>query len=249
MKQKYWDKVAKKYFENIISPFQEGVKNPLYEYIDRFEGRDKSVIDIGTGIGNAVPHLAGRFSRVAALDFSEKMVEVARERHKFENVEFFVRDARHLEEFHGKFDVAVAVNSIIAPSVKDVEKIISEAYNVLRPGGKLLAVFPSMEAILYQAMLVYETVLEETGDEKKAVTRTRRELGSKRFDFLVGLDKEGFAQKYFYRFEIKYRLKRAGFKRIKVRKVYYPWNISEEAGYSSFHGKPHMWDWFVIAEK
>ncbi len=249
MKKRYWDSVAKKYFENIMSPFQEGVKNPLYDYIDKFEGKDKSAIDIGTGIGNAIPHLAGRFAHVTAIDISDKMIEVAKEKHKFENISFFVRDAADLGEFHGKFDVAVAVNSIIVPSVKDLEKIMGECCKVLKPGGRLLAVFPSMEAILYQAMLVYETVLQETGSEKKARLRTSRELGAKKFDFLTGVDKEGFAQKYFYRFEVNYRLKKAGFKNIRVSKVFYPWEISQESGYSPFHGKPRMWDWFVVAEK
>ena len=248
MKKRYWDSVAKKYFENIMSPFQEGVKNPLYEYIDKFEGRNKSVIDIGTGIGNAIPHLAGRFSHVVGVDISDKMVEVAKEKQKFENVHFFVRNATNLEEFHGKFDVAVAVNSIIAPGIKDLEKMIAETYSVLKSGGKLVAVFPAAEAILCQAMLVYEAVLDETGDEKKARLRTAREVG-KGFDFLIGVDKEGFAQKYFYRFEIRYRLKKAGFKNIRLRKVYYPWQVSEESGFTRFEGKPHIWDWFVVAEK
>ncbi len=249
MKKRYWDSVAKEYFEHIMSPFQEGVKNPLYEYIDKLEGTDKTAIDIGTGIGNAIPHLAGRFSKVTAVDISDKMIETAKERHRFENVEFLVRNAADLAEFHGKYDVAVAVNSIIVPSVKDIEKMISEAFNVLKPGGKFLAVFPAIEAILYQAMLVYEAVLDETGDEKKARLRTVREIGRARFDFLFGIDREGFSQKYYYRFEIKYRLKKAGFKSIRMRKVYYPWEISAESGFIPFQGKPHMWDWFAVAEK
>ncbi len=249
MKKRYWDGVAKKYFENIMSPFREGVKNPLYDYIDKLEGKDKTLIDIGTGIGNAIPHLAGRFAHVTAIDISDKMIEVAKGKHKFDNVEFLVRNAAALQEFYGQFDVAVAVNSIIVPTIKDLEKILKETCKVLKDGGRLLAVFPSMEAILYQAMLVYEAVLEETGSEKTARLRTARELGAKKFDLLMGIDKEGFAQKYFYRFEIKYRLRKAGFKNIRVRKVHYPWEISAESGYAPFHGKPRMWDWFVVAEK
>jgi len=249
MQKKYWDDVAKKYFEHIMSPFEEGVRNPLFEYIDKTEGKHKSVIDIGTGIGNAIPHLAKKFTHVIAIDISEKMIEVAKENHKFDNVSFFVRDARNLEEFYDKFDTAVAVNSIIAPSLKDLEKIISEVYKVLKAGGNLIAIFPSMEAILYQAMLVEEAVLEETGDEKKAKIMTVREVGKNRFSFIFGIDREGFQQKYFYKFEVGYRLRKAGFKHIRMRKVFYPWNVSAESGFSAFHGKPHMWDWFVVAEK
>ena len=249
MQKKYWNDVAKKYFENIMSPFQEGVKNPFFEYIAKFEGKNKSVIDIGTGIGNAIPHLADRFAHVIAIDISEKMIEVAKNNHKFNNVSFFVRDARNLEEFHDKFDIAVAVNSIIIPSLKDLEKVIEEVYKVLKMGGKLIAIFPSMEAILYQAMLVEDAVFKETGDEKKAKSMTVKEVGKNRFSFMFGIDKEGFRQKYFYRFEVGYRLRKPGFKHIRIRKVFYPWNISEDSGFSAFPGKPHMWDLFVVAEK
>ncbi len=249
MKKKYWDSVAKKYFEHIMSPFQENVKNPLYEYIEKFEGKNKSAIDIGTGIGNAIPHLAGRFSDVVAIDISETMIEVAKKNHKFGNLSFFVRDARNLEEFYDKFDIAVAVNSIIVPSLKDIEKMISEIYKTLKNGGKLLAVFPAMESILYQAMLVHESALEETGSEKEAAEAALEEVGEQGFDFILAIDKQGFEQKYFYRFEIQYRLKKAGFKHIRIRKVYYPWDVSAESGFSPFPGKPHMWDWFVVAEK
>jgi hypothetical protein len=47
--------------------------------------------------------------------------------------------------------------------------------------------------------------------------------------------------------ELRVRLKDAGFKKIVLSKVYYPWG--NDSGYVDFPDRPRMWDWFVVAEK
>ncbi|MEK6900738.1 MAG: hypothetical protein AABX37_00165 [Nanoarchaeota archaeon] len=47
---KVWNKVAKDYFGEIISPFSEGVQNPIFWYLEKKLGvnpSQMSVIDIG----------------------------------------------------------------------------------------------------------------------------------------------------------------------------------------------------------
>lgn len=249
MKPKDWDKISKSYFEELTSPFAKGVKNPLYSVIEKIKNtKSKSVIDLGTGIGNLVPFLSKNFKDVTAIDFSENMLKTAKKNCKEKNVRFKQLDMKDMKEFYGKFDVAVSINSILLPSVKDVNKIISEIFNILKDNGKFIGVFPSLNSVLYYAMLVYEQELKN--GEDLARKRTYRTIGKEDYDFLLGiLDYEG-KQKHYYDFEIEYRLKKAGFKNINIRKVFYPWELSDDDKYKElFKNESRLWDWFVTAEK
>lgn len=248
MQTKFWDTVADKYFESIMSPFEASVQNPIYYYLNKLDGRDKTVIDIGCGIGNLIPHLAERFSKVTAIDISPKMVEQSIERNKFNNVSFHVMDTLNLEKLGMKFDVAVSINSIIDPSIKNANLMMKQVNDILEPEGRFLAIFPAMEAIIYHTMLLLDKYLKEGMDETQAKIKAAK-VHKKRFDFIFGLDEEGLSQKYYYKFELPYRLKEAGFKSIVIRKVFYPWKVCEESDFESFPGKKPMWDWFVSARK
>ena len=252
MEAKDWDKEAKNYFDNITSPFDKNVKNPIYNAIDSINGKSKSVIDLGTGIGNLIPILSKNFKDVAALDFSKEMLNKARENNKgLKNVKYFQEDMRNLSKFYNKFDVAASVNSIILPSVKDVNKIIEEIYKTLKEKGTFIGIFPALGSVLYESILTYDKQLEETNDEELARKRTYRVIGKKDYDFLLGMftnENEG-KQKFWYRFEIQYKLKKYGFKNIKFSKVIYPWEITEDPNLKSLKDKPGFYDWFVIAEK
>ncbi len=59
-----WDRIADVYFEEISTPFQAEVKNPLLDYLDALPGREEmTVADLGCGIGNLLPFLADRFRK------------------------------------------------------------------------------------------------------------------------------------------------------------------------------------------
>jgi len=252
---KAWDKTAKIYFEKVVSPFSEGVKNPIYWYLDNKINVDKnkmSVIDIGCGIGNMLPTLAKQFEKVVGFDFSPKMVELSKQKVKdAKNVTVLVRDARDLTEFHNQFDVAIAVNSIILPKITDVEKMFLETHAVLKEGGILLGVFPAMEALLYRALLVQEKAMADGLSEEAAIDTVREDFKNNTpCDFEVGLvTYPDCKQKNYYLFELKYRLWKAGFNTITIRKVHYPWEVYEDDTLMAFQGKQKLWDWFVYARK
>jgi trans-aconitate methyltransferase len=74
-----WDQLSTTYFEEISSPFEQEVVNPLLTFLDALPGRDDlTVADLGCGIGNLLPFLAERFGKVVAVDFSSGMLRQAR---------------------------------------------------------------------------------------------------------------------------------------------------------------------------
>lgn len=251
MLEKEWDELSrqKAYFEEIISPFSD--KNSikvLHDEIKRFSSKRKSAIDLGTGLGNLVPFLCSNFKTVDAIDYSPKMVEyVGRRNKKLANLECEKKDMRNMS-FRKKFDFAVAVNSIISPSVKDVDLILKKIHSLLAENGKFVGVFPSLESVLYMAMLIYDDK-RKRHSRKIARNKTKKIIESHAYDFLLGfLVEKGGEQKHFYEFELEYRLKKAGFKNTKIKKIYYDWKILADKD-RYFPKEEKIWDWLVTASK
>jgi len=246
-----WDEISKDYLGNIVSPFDEGTSNPLFDLLRSVaDARKKTIGDLGCGVGPLVPFLSQRFGRVVAIDFSEGMLRRARRAAKSDNVTFHCVDMTDLSAFRATFHVAVAVNSVIVPSLRRVNRILRQIALSLRPGGTFVGVFPAMDSILYYAMLVVERENSGAASESTAIQRSKRLCERHKYDFMLGLfkDDDGGRQKHYYRFELRHRLHKAGFVNLRFRKVRYPWDKSV-SGFDCFPGKPKLWDWLVRAER
>jgi ubiquinone/menaquinone biosynthesis C-methylase UbiE len=250
MESHQWDDYVHNYHELIVSPLKEGVQNPLFAELDKIaDSKTRTVADLGTGRGDLLPLLSGRFKHVYAVDFSADMLAIAKEKNeKLSNVTFIHGDMRALAEHNLSVDVAIAVNSVLHSSPRQIHQTLQEINRSIAEGGMLLAIFPAAEAFVHYAMLVHERELEASGDEDKAVARMRKIVEHQKYDLFRGIyDDDGERQKLFYRFELKNRLRLAGFKYIKVKKVLYPWGLHGE--FDAFPDKPPMWDWFAAAQK
>jgi len=242
-----WDQLSTTYFDQISSPFEQEVVNPLLTFLEALPGREgMTVADLGCGIGNLLPFLSERFRKVVAVDFSSGMLRQARTRCTPENVVFYRRSLANLSHFRGQLDVAVAVNSVLSPKLSEVDLILREIASTLKPGGTFAGIFPSMESVLYEGVLILEKEREQDQTEEQARKKVSKLIGPRRYDFISGLYTEGAdQQKFYYSFELRKRLQSAGFKNIQFGKVLYPW--SEDHAWFDFSGEPRMWDWFVRA--
>ncbi|MCZ7648207.1 MAG: class I SAM-dependent methyltransferase [Planctomycetota bacterium] len=247
MDAKAWDAIAPTYFDEVISPFQKGVANPLFGRLDGLKRRERLVAgDLGCGIGNLLPFLAARFRGVWAVDFSAGMLRQARAKRPAPNVRYKRLSMLNLKPLHGRLDVAVAVNSVLSPHSRQVDRMLREIRRVLRPGGRFFGIFPSMESVLYHGHLLFDRELARTGSETRALRAAHRRFERRKYSFLsaVFTDCDG-AQKLYYDFELYRRLKRAGFRAARLAKVRYPWDAV--GGHEPFPGHAPMWDWFVEA--
>jgi len=243
-----WDRIAGDYLGHVVSPFDRGISNPLFDQLLAVPGAHrKRVADLGCGVGMLIPFLSNHFAWVTGIDFSAAMLRQARRRARAANVSFHRADMTDLSRFRRSFDVAVAVNSILAPSPRQVNNVLSEVRSTLKPGGRFLGVFPAMDSVLYHAMLVVERENEEHSSERVAVRHARKVCEHHKYDFVTGIfDDDGDRQKHYYQFELRHRLRRAGFSKLRFRKVRYPWDESV-SGFECFPGKPKLWDWLVSA--
>lgn len=239
MNAKNWDKYASSYHEFIICPFDKGVKNPLLNSIKKLK-KNLVVADLGCGLGYLLPFL--NFKKVYAIDFSKEMLKEAKKK-AGKNVILKQADLRKLPKM--ELDVAIAVNSVLGPKIEDVNLVLEQIHKSLKTNGKFFGIFPSMESVIHNSMLVYERE-KKNNSIKKAMTRTKRIVENSKYCYIRGIYDDGEKQKFFYRFELENRLKEAGFSKIKIGKVEYPWGKHGE--YETFKGKPKMWDWFVEAK-
>ncbi|MBL7924072.1 MAG: arsenite methyltransferase [Bacteroidia bacterium] len=98
-----------------------------------------TVIDLGSGAGNdcfVARHECGPEGKVIGIDFTEAMISKARENTAklgFNNVEFRQGDIEHMPVGGNLADVIVS--NCVLNLVPDKEKVFSEMFRVLKPGG------------------------------------------------------------------------------------------------------------------
>lgn len=131
-----WDFAALTYYR-VLDRFS-GSLNTLA--IDKLELKPgEAVLDIGCGTGASIPALVeavGPQGRVVAVDFSPRMVAIARKRAaRWPNVEVRQADACNTDHGAEEFDAAVALGAFSA--MPDVPAAVANAADALRPGGRL----------------------------------------------------------------------------------------------------------------
>lgn len=106
------------------------------------EGADKfvsflkpgaSVFDVGCGGGIDSKYLIEKGLSVTGVDFSEKMIEIAKR--DVPRGKFFVMDMRNIDSFSERFDGLYAKASILHLSKKEVPDFMLKMKERLNPGG------------------------------------------------------------------------------------------------------------------
>jgi len=246
-----WENISNKYYEEIISPLKNSKKNPFFEDIKKIKDKkNKEVVDLGCGIGEIGGFLSKEFKKVIGIDFSKKMIAKSKERNKsLKNVKFCLGDISNLKKFYNKFDLAISINSIISSNLNQVDKTFEEANKILKENGKFICILPAMEVFVYQSLIIAKNESEKNKNMKNINKKIRKLIKEKEHDFLLGLTNFEGKQKNYYHFEILWRLKKAGFKKIKIKKVLYSWKEFADAGQGYFPKEELPWDWYVICEK
>ena len=92
-----------------------------------------SLLNIGCSTGITTGFLAKQFATVVGIDIDEEAVKFAQENYATDNLEFKVEDAMSLTFSDNHFDVIIC--SHVYEHVPDYNRLMSEVYRVLKPGG------------------------------------------------------------------------------------------------------------------
>ncbi len=241
-----WSRHASRYDELFLDSLNPNVVNPVLSMLEAVpEPERRTVADLGCGTGPLLPRLIDRFGRIVALDFAPDMITCARDRlgDDAAKVTFETRPMHELSDYTGQFDVAVAINSLVMPDVRVIDKTLRAIHDSLRPGGLFLGVVPSIDAIHYHTMLLMDQALDKGMSPEEAERTAAFHAEHQYYEFAFGRFKFlGLRQKFWQPFEIHHRLKKAGFASIELDQVLYPWDESM-AGGSDFADYPRSWDW------
>lgn len=243
-----WSRAAAEYEKEFIDPYRDGERGPLLTALEAIPDRAaRTVADLGCGIGPLLPTLAAHFGRVVGIDFAAGMLERARERCAgLKNVELHPGDLKDLSAWHGKVDVAVAVNSLVMPDVGDLEAVLAQVRACVRPGGSFLGVVPAMDAIHYHTMLLLDRARKAGMPGASARANAAAHGEHHLYDFAFGDFRYlGLEQHFWQPFEVAYRLKRAGFRHVRRAKLRLGW--SQVACGKDLMRYPPPWDWFFEA--
>jgi SAM-dependent methyltransferase len=130
------------------------------------EVEPRSVLEVGCGRGELAERIARETGAVVvAVDQSERMVELARER----GVDARVGDVQELPFADGSFDCVLAAWMLY--HVADLDRGLSEIERVLRPGGRLVAVtnttlnLPELWSLFGERAVRLHGFNAENGDE------------------------------------------------------------------------------------
>jgi SAM-dependent methyltransferase len=243
-----WSGVAGSYEAEFIDPYLPEVRNPLPAALEKLPGVGTAA-DLGCGVGPLLPLLARRFRHVYAVDFADGMLARARERCAgLVNVEFLRRALTDLAPLAGRVDVAVAVNSLVLPDVGELERALGQIHAALRPDGRFLGIVPAVDAVHYFTMLLLDRARRAGMPEAQARKNAAHHAEHALYDFAFGdFRYQGLEQHFWQPFEVKYRLRRAGFRAVRLRKVRLAWH---QFGCADDLGDlPPPWDWFFEARR
>jgi ubiquinone/menaquinone biosynthesis C-methylase UbiE len=120
-------------YEKVITPFQDILNRAL---IKRVAGGDKTVLDIGCGVGSLALMLADKCRYVVGVDFSSRQIAFAEKKKalkRYTNVEFIHADASQLEKVvKQNFDFATMAMFLHEAEPELREKALREALKVAK---------------------------------------------------------------------------------------------------------------------
>jgi ubiquinone/menaquinone biosynthesis C-methylase UbiE len=246
----HWGRAARHYEQDFIDPYRPDVCNPLLAAAARLADPKRGVVaDLGCGIGPLLPFLSQHYRRVWAVDFARPMLNRAiKACATLSNIEYLQCGLPYLtlpddERVH----VAVAINSLVMPDVADLDKALKAIHGILKPGGHFLGIVPAMDSVHYFTMLLLDRALARGMPAKKARQNAAYVGEHEFYDFAWGEFRyQGLVQHFWQPFEVRYRLKRAGFRDVRVAKVQLSWSQFGPAG-RELIGVPPPWDWFFQA--
>lgn len=111
------------------------------ERITEFLEQQGKILDLGSGSGRHLVDIKN--GKMYLVDFSEKMIELAKQKAKKENIkaEFFVSDMTQLPFKNNFFDAAICIASLHCIQGKENrKKAVKEIYRVLKPKAEVKVV-------------------------------------------------------------------------------------------------------------
>lgn len=219
--------------------------------VSRYGKKNQVASDIGCGIGHFLPLLSKRFRKVLAVDISSRCIARAQTAHAgLANVSYRTVDLAARGTRLPPADFALCVNSAIAPSIAQRNRLLDITCRHLRPGAHLVLVVPSLESTFLTDFRLIEWNLRDGMRPTHAIGsgfRAHRPTGRPRaHEGVVRIDR--VETKHFLKEEVLILLQNRGMRTLEIEKIEYPWK-TEFTSPPRWMQAPFPWDWLFVARK
>lgn len=150
---KFWDRLADRYARQPIA--DEDAYRTKLRVTQGYFRPDMEVLEFGCGTGGTAIIHAPFVRHIRAIDFSEKMLEIARARAAdagVENISFERADIAELTAVDGRYDAVLGLS--ILHLLEDKDAVIAKVFAMLKPGG----IFVSSTTCIGDTMKIFKVV-------------------------------------------------------------------------------------------
>jgi SAM-dependent methyltransferase len=117
------------------------LRDELFPWLDQAGELGDDVLELGPGPGLTTDLLMGRVARVTAVELDDQLAEHLAERLAGTNVTVICADATCTDLPPGRFSAVVCLSMLHhVPTTTLQDQVFGEAFRVLRPGGRFLAI-------------------------------------------------------------------------------------------------------------
>jgi ubiquinone/menaquinone biosynthesis C-methylase UbiE len=150
----YWNDRARKFGHTGHSePFyycfdQEARLCAIEKIVQEIKIKKNAALDFGCGSGDFLKLLATQFDSVIGLDVSENVIGIAKQKNKFQNVQFITGTSEI--DFDLKFDLILTVTVLQSFGHSELENTLSKFANLTYKGSKIIFMefFPSADYLI-----------------------------------------------------------------------------------------------------
>lgn len=114
--------------------------------------RGERVLDVGCGPGflcESVAEIVGNDGAVIGIDISSDLIALCRRRSPPKWLSYAIGDATQLAQPDASFDAVVCTQ--VAEYVPDVSRVLSEAFRVVKQGGRVVFVATDWDAVIWHS--------------------------------------------------------------------------------------------------
>jgi SAM-dependent methyltransferase len=234
-----WNRLAER-FNSSVCDIVAGERGKVIPSLVREALRRRPkpvVVDLGCGVGTFIHRFGAKFGETVGVDFAERMLVGARRRcRQVPRVRWVCASVEQAPARVGEIaDLSVCLNVLTAPDAALRRKQWKSLAAITTPGGCTLVVLPSIESAQFVARV-----------EEELRRRTASAAGA-------GPDGEVFRgkarQKHYTRQELGEAAERAGFRVVRISRVYYPWADEGIHTRTAATRGRYPWDWALLGVK
>ena len=131
---RFWDRIARRYARQPVADEESYIKK--LQITRSYLSPDMEVLEFGCGTGSTALQLAPYVKHIRAIDFSARMIEIARGKAAAQdigNVTFERAAIEDIESTGGSYDVVMGHS--ILHLLDNKEAVIAKVHWLLKPGG------------------------------------------------------------------------------------------------------------------